>query len=270
MAAISAGNAGMNAVRLMMGAAAAAVSSLGLGASAQANQPAYTGNVSLATDYAFRGISQTHAAAAVQGGLDMAIDNFYAGAWASNVDFTEFGVSGGLELDLYAGIKAPLDAVTLDFGIIGYFYPNSSDIPGPTPSVEGELDYAEVYAKAGFVLAENIGVTLSAFLSPEFTGETGQASYLEAAGTIAATDTLSFSGAVGYQTIDDVSGVFAGTVSDEYLTWTIGGTLTLEGFAVDLRYIDADIKNSDPIIAQAFTTFDRVDGRVILGVKRSF
>lgn len=254
----------------MMGVAAAAVATLGASGAAQAGEPSYTGNVAIATDYAFRGVSQTDGAPAVQGGFDASVDNFYAGVWASNVDFAEFGVSGGLELDLYAGFKVPLDAVTLDFGAIGYFYPGSSDIPGPTAAVEGELDYAELYAKAGFAPAEGVSVLLSAFVSPEFTGETGQATYLEAAVSLTASEALSFSGALGYQTIDDVSGVFAGSFSDEYLTWNLGGTLTLSGFAVDLRYVDTDIENNDPILVQAFTSADRTDGRVILGVKRSF
>jgi uncharacterized protein (TIGR02001 family) len=258
------------ALKWMMGAAAIMAAQVGLTAKASADEPVFSGNVALATDYAFRGISQTDGAPAVQGGFDYSYGTFYAGAWASSVDFTEFFVQGGLELDLYAGFKVPLDAVTLDMGVIGYFYPNSTDIPGPTPSVTGELDYFEAYGKATFAPTENLSLTTSLFISPEFTGETGGASYFEVAGTLTASDTFSISGALGYQAIDDVSGVFAGTFGDEYLTWNVGGTLTLAGFALDLRYIDTDIEKNDPIILQAFTTSDRVDGRVILSVKRSF
>jgi uncharacterized protein (TIGR02001 family) len=260
----------MSRLKLMMSVAALAAASIGAAGAAHAGEPAYTGNVALATDYAFRGVSQTDGAAAVQGGFDVSIDNFYAGAWASNVDFGEFGVSGNLELDLYGGFKIPLDPATLDIGAILYLYPNSSDLPGPTANIEGELDYFEGYAKLGFAPAEGASITLSAFYSPEFTGETGQAAYFEAAGSLAASDAFSFSGAVGYQSIDDVSGVFAGSFSDEYLTWNIGGTATLAGFALDLRYVDTDIEDNDPILAQAFTTADRVDGRVIFSIKRTF
>lgn len=254
----------------LMGMAALAASGLGLSTTSAAAETTWTGNVALATDYAFRGVSQTDGAAAVSGGFDVSVDSFYAGVWASNVDFTGFGVDGGLELDIYGGFKVPLDTVTLDFGLIGYFYPNSSDLPGPLPNVEGELDYLEAYAKGSLQVAENVALGAALYYSPEFTGETGQALYAEIGGSVNASDTVSFSGALGYQSIDDVSGVFAGSFSDEYLTWNVGGTLALEGFAIDLRYVGTDIEKNDDIIVQAFTTEGRVDDRVILSVKRSF
>lgn len=257
-------------LRLLLGVATAALSGIGLTATAKAEEVTFTGNVALATDYAFRGISQTDGAAAVQGGFDAAAGNLYAGVWASNVDFTGFGVDGGLELDIYGGFKVPLDPVTLDFGVIGYFYPNSSDLPGPTPRIEGELDYFEGYAKASFAPATGVSLGAAAYFSPEFTGETGQAYYLEASGSFALSDALSLSGALGYQSIDDVSGVFPGSFTDEYVTWNLGGTATLSGFAVDLRYVGTDIERNDPIVVQAFTTEGRADDRVILSVKRSF
>jgi hypothetical protein len=86
---------------------------------------------------------------------------------------------------------------------------------------------------------------------------------------LATSDAVSFSGAVGYQSIDDVSGVFPGSFSDEYLTWNVGAALTAKGFTFDLRYVDTDIETTDPIITQAFTTADRVDGRVIFTIKRA-
>jgi uncharacterized protein (TIGR02001 family) len=54
-------------------------------ASAQAEISA---NVTLATDYTFRGISQTGERGALQGGFDWAGESgIYTGIWASNVDF---------------------------------------------------------------------------------------------------------------------------------------------------------------------------------------
>src|SRR5690554_625819 len=44
-------------------------------------------NVTLATDYIWRGQSQTDGAGAIQGGLDIAHESgLYIGTWASNVD----------------------------------------------------------------------------------------------------------------------------------------------------------------------------------------
>src|ERR1700755_3440562 len=82
-----------------------------------------TGNVALATDYAFRGISQTSQNPAIQGGFDAAFGSsgFYAGTWGSNVAF-----GGSLELDVYAGWKTTLGPVGLDIGVIDYLYPGAS------------------------------------------------------------------------------------------------------------------------------------------------
>lgn len=229
----------------------------------------FTGNVALTTDYAFRGISQTDGSPAVQGGFDASYGSLYAGAWASNVDFGEFGVSGSLELDLYGGVKFDLDPVDLDFGVLAYLYPSSSDIPGPTATSEGELDYYELYGKAAFAPSEAVALGAALYFSPDFTGETGDGLYGEVSGSIIASEALMFSGALGYQSIDDVSGVFPGSISDEYMTWNIGAAVSAAGFSFDLRYVDTDIETNDPILAQAFTTEDRVDGRVIFTIKRA-
>ena len=49
---------------------------------------AISSTVNIASDYTFNGVSQTQENPALQASLDYANDNgFYAGAWASNVDF---------------------------------------------------------------------------------------------------------------------------------------------------------------------------------------
>jgi uncharacterized protein (TIGR02001 family) len=57
-------------------------------------------------------------------------------------------------------------------------------------------------------------------------------------GAFAATPALSFSGAVGMQSVD-LDGFFAG--EDEYMTWNIGGTYTAMGLGFDLRYVGTDV-----------------------------
>ena len=47
-----------------------------------------SGNVSLATDYVYRGYSQTNEQPTIQGGFDVAGESgLYGGVWASNVEF---------------------------------------------------------------------------------------------------------------------------------------------------------------------------------------
>ena len=67
----------------------AAASALALCAGvAQAQEgPKLSYNIGLASDYVFRGVSQTDENAQIFGGVDLTAGKFYAGTWASNVDF---------------------------------------------------------------------------------------------------------------------------------------------------------------------------------------
>lgn len=86
-----------------------------------------TANVALVSDYRFRGISQTYNLPAVQGGFDYAHSSgFYLGTWASSVSNNLFLNGSGMEWDFYGGYKWQLnDAVTLDFGVLQYWYPGA-------------------------------------------------------------------------------------------------------------------------------------------------
>jgi len=78
----------------------AAVLLLVAGAAAHAE---LSGTVGVVSDYDFRGISLSAKDPALQGSIDWAADSgFYAGAWASNIDYGD-GYDGNIELDLYAG-----------------------------------------------------------------------------------------------------------------------------------------------------------------------
>ena len=63
----------------------------------------FSATVNLASDYTFNGVSQTSNDPALQGSLDYAADSgFYAGTWASNVDFGS-GEDTNVEWDAYVG-----------------------------------------------------------------------------------------------------------------------------------------------------------------------
>lgn len=103
--------------------------------------PALTvsGSVAIASDYRFRGVSQSDKEMAVQGGITIAHEaGFHVGAWASNL--AGWGTFGGanMELDLIGGYKAKLaNDATLDVGLTWYMYPGGAD----------KTDFAEPYAK---------------------------------------------------------------------------------------------------------------------------
>ena len=185
----------------------------------------FSGNIALTSDYVFRGISQTLEDPAVQGGFDAAYGSFYAGVWASNVDF---GVDESIEIDYYAGFKPTLGPVAADLGVAYYTYPGAGDDGA-------EYDYVELYAKGSVAPVEKMSLGAAVFYSPEYTGETGAAYYVEANAGFTVIDALSVSGAVGFQDVEE--GVFG---EDNYTTWNLGGTYSLAGFGLDLRYHDTD------------------------------
>ncbi|RQO57168.1 hypothetical protein DBR47_15095 [Paucibacter sp. KBW04] len=126
-------------------------------ASAQATAPAptpehtLTGNLSLNSDYRFRGISQSWKLPAVQGGFDYAHrSGAYAGVWASNVSGNSYNNGAGLETDVYGGFKfSPLSVsgqdLTLDLGALVYFYPGARLNSAPGVATDKKYDNVDLY-----------------------------------------------------------------------------------------------------------------------------
>jgi len=110
-------------------------------------------NVGFATDYIFRGITQTTHAPAVQGGLDYSHSTgLYVGTWASNVkwikDFDAIASGdANVELDTYFGIK---NAIANDYGYdVGYVRYNY--LGSYTPQVGfNNADTSEIYGAASY------------------------------------------------------------------------------------------------------------------------
>ena len=101
-------------------------------------------NVGLFSDYVWRGQSQTQKQPAIQGGFDVEHSSgFYAGVWASNVEWTtESGAmtDNSVEIDGYAGFAFDVAGVGLDIGILQYWYPGDEGASQPAS------DATEVYA----------------------------------------------------------------------------------------------------------------------------
>ena len=148
-------------IKLFAAALAASVLTVAPAIAQEEVEPTFLGgtfsaNVAITTDYTFRGISQTFGDPAVQGGIDWGSDLFYAGTWASTVNFNDSfdtlaaGVASGLdispnlldtadsgpsdgsqvEIDLYGGFTPSVGNLSLDFGVIYYLYagaPQDSD-----------------------------------------------------------------------------------------------------------------------------------------------
>ncbi len=87
----------------------------------------YSWNAAIASDYVFRGVSQTDEEASLQLGADLTFDNgFYAGVWGSNVDFGAGGPD--VEIDTYIGWNWDLsDSWNLDLMLNRYNYIGEDD-----------------------------------------------------------------------------------------------------------------------------------------------
>jgi len=105
--------------------AAAALPGLASAQTAAPQSPhTLTGNMTIVSDYRFRGISQTFGQPAIQGGIDYShASGFYAGNWNSNVSGLSFNNGGGIEMDFYGGFKKAFGDFGFDVGVLQYYYP---------------------------------------------------------------------------------------------------------------------------------------------------
>ena len=196
------------------------LASLSAGAVQAQGGPEVAFNVGVVSDYVFRGASQTDGKAALQGGVDVDLGGFYAGSWASNVDF---GDDTDAEIDLYGGYRTEAAGYALDLGAGGYFYVNEPN--------GAEYNYVEFKALASRAIGP---ATLGAGLyhSFDYFGADEKATYVEANAAIAATDKWTLSGAIGQQWLD---------VSGDYAAWNLGAAYALsDHLSLDVRYHDMD------------------------------
>lgn len=226
-------------MRLALACASLLALTVGAGAAQAQAAPEVVFNIGVVSDYVFRGASQSNEDPALQGGVDATFGNgFYAGTWASMVDF---GDGTDAEVDLYGGYRTEAAGYALDFGVVGYLYVNE---PGPA-----DYNYVEFKAAASRAVGP---ATLGAvvYYSPDFYGADDEATYLEANAAFALAEKWSLSGAVGHQWLD---------VNDDYTTWNLGLAYALtDHLAVDVRYHDTDVDG--PL----------TDDRFVVGLKASF
>lgn len=114
----------------------------------------FTANVGLVTNYLYRGISQSGAKPAIQGGFDYAhASGFYAGVWGSSISWiSDLGLAtnAGLELDTYFGFKNSFATdFTYDVGFLRYNYPTGTYV-NPIPANTAKADTDEIYGALGY------------------------------------------------------------------------------------------------------------------------
>lgn len=180
------------------------------------------GSLSGTSDYIFRGVSQTDEQPAVQGSFDFGHSSgFYAGVWASNVDFDvpEDGID--VEIDYYLGWVFPLPHdLELDVQAVRYTYPGSNRGFG--------IDYNEYIFALSFL--EYFTATFGFANDYLNTGENQFYYQLSADYPIGETG-FGLSGSAAYSDIDEAAG-------DSYADFKLGVNYSTDNVTLDVSYFD--------------------------------
>ncbi|MFM5916237.1 MAG: TorF family putative porin [Novosphingobium sp.] len=117
-----------------------------------------TGSATVASQYRFRGLSQSNNQPVVQGSMTVShASGLYVSVWGSSASSNEFVDSpidiGGTEIDVYGGYAKELGGVKVDVGVYGYLYPGSKNLIQSTTSLTQNANYYELYGS----LAKTLG-----------------------------------------------------------------------------------------------------------------
>jgi uncharacterized protein (TIGR02001 family) len=207
-------------------------------------QAQFSSTWTAATEYDFRGVSQSAKDPALQGSVDYAFENGFAiGAWASNVDYGP--VDGDVELDLYAGYTGEIqEGLSWTAGIVYYAFP-SSDIE----------EYAEIYAGL------NVGnFSFKQWYSDDLYGIDESAWYSEANVTWPLPSNFSLLAHVGYSYGDAFD-----QFGEDVLDYSVGVGYELGRFNLALKYTGTDADETK-VTDDLFNN----EGRVFFSVSTTF
>lgn len=201
-----------------------------------AGSPTHTfaANVSVVSDYRYRGLMQTNRLPALQGGFDYSHSSgFYLGNWNSNISWlgdSNDEVSAPIEMDFYAGFKNAIGGWSYDLGVLQYYYPG--DYPANytrpyTTEVYAGLGYGPVTLKYSFAPTNLFGFA-----------DSRNSWYIDLSANVPLNVWgLTLNTHVGYQKVQ---------VADaSYMDWKVGLTRDLgQGFSLAVAYIDTNADKS--------------------------
>ncbi|MEW6291798.1 MAG: TorF family putative porin [Pseudomonadota bacterium] len=200
----------------------------------------FTGNVTLASEYLYRGIAQTRGKPAIQGGFDYAHKSgLYAGLWASSITWigdASASASAGIEVDVYGGYKGTIvDDLGFDVGVLTYNYPGTGKPTGnakpDTTEIYGALSYKWLTLKYSHSTGSLFGWT-----KPNG-DKTSGSGYLELNAAYDLGDGWGINGHVGHQKVKGLSDA-------SYTDYKVGVTKDV-GFGVfGLAYSTTNAKDS--------------------------
>jgi uncharacterized protein (TIGR02001 family) len=202
---------------------------------AKAPEPDYTltGNISLVTDYRYRGISQSRLKPALQGTVDFAHKSgFYLGAFATNIKWIKDTPPGNanVEIDLYGGYKGTIVGdLGYDVGLLQYVYPSNNYAKTST----GAANANTLEAYGGLTYKQ---FTLKYFRSLTNTfgnGNSKGSGYIDAGAAFDLGDGWGVNAHIGHQSIRNSSAF-------SYTDYKLGVTKELAGFVFGASVIGTD------------------------------
>ncbi|NWK98960.1 hypothetical protein DM806_25500 [Sphingobium lactosutens] len=215
------------------------------------SQLTVTGTATIASDYRFRGVSQSDKEMAIQGGLTIAHENgIYAGAWGSNL--SGWGTFGGanMELDLIAGYKTPLAAnATLDIGMVWYMYPGGAD---DTDFAEPFIKFSRTTGLVTFTVGAAYAPRQQALANmsghPDSRGQKKDNLCLWGDGVVAIAGTpFAAKAHIGYSNGNPGLGPNGTSLAPtgEYWDWSLGMEATWRNLTLNISYVDTDISTRE-------------------------
>lgn len=207
-------------------------------------------NVSVASDYRYRGISQTRLKPALQGGLDYDFGNgFYLGTWASTIKWVkDAGGDAQVEIDVYGGYKTEISkGLMLDVGLLQYYYPSNKLNPSAnTLEVYGALTFGPVTAKYSHSTSNLFGFA-----------DSKQSGYLDLSATFEIGGGFNLVPHIGHQKVKNNSAA-------SYTDYSVAVTKDYAGFTFAGAVVDTD---TDVYVAKGK---DLGKAGIVLSVKKVF
>ena len=214
-------------------------------------------NISLTTDYRYRGISQTRLKPALQGGADYALPGgFYIGTWASTIKWIkDFGGDANVEIDVYGGYKGEIQKdLGFDVGVLTYQYPSNKLNPSAnTTEIYGALTFGPATAKYSHSVSNLFG-----FVDSKNSGYFDLSATFDVSG-------FSVTPHIGYQKV-------SGNSDFSYTDYALTVSKDVAGFGLSAALIGTDTKSIGGIKAYASPANGKDLGKagLVLAVKKTF
>lgn len=225
-----------------------------LAAATTANAADFSATITGTTDYDFRGVTQTAQDPAIQGSVDLSTDpGFYAGVWASNIDWGKGDPN--VEIDYYAGWGGG-ENITWDLGVYYYTYASASS-----------SNYTEYYGGLGW---KYFGAKV--WYAPDYGGLKGNERYFEGNVEYPLPAGFGLTGHMGYTNGNGWQEAYGQGSS---MDWSVGVTYSWNHIDMSLKWVDgSDLKTQDhgtcdPITGKCTDVFSS-EARAIFTISTTF